>query len=75
MQRKPYTRTERFEAQAKVVSPAERDALCRKQASLYSQFADEMMPCRRGSTSGSSRLVAFQVSTRVRSKLLLQELS
>jgi deazaflavin-dependent oxidoreductase (nitroreductase family) len=32
--------TERFEAQATVVGPAERDALYRKQASLYSQFAE-----------------------------------
>ena len=33
-------RTERFEAQAAVVGPEERDALYRKQASLYSQFAE-----------------------------------
>ena len=31
---------ERFEAQATVVGPEERDALYRKQASLYSQFSD-----------------------------------
>jgi len=33
-------RAERFEAQATVVGPDERDALYRKQASLYSQFAE-----------------------------------
>jgi deazaflavin-dependent oxidoreductase (nitroreductase family) len=32
--------TERFEAQATVVGPDERDALYRKQSSLYSQFAE-----------------------------------
>jgi deazaflavin-dependent oxidoreductase (nitroreductase family) len=32
--------TERFQAQATVVGPDERDALYRKQASLYGQFAD-----------------------------------
>jgi len=32
--------TERFEAQATVVGPDERDALYRKQASRYSQFAE-----------------------------------
>ena len=32
--------TERFEARATVIGPDERDALYRKQASLYSQFAE-----------------------------------
>ena len=32
--------TERFEAQATVVGPDERDAIYRKQASLYSQFTE-----------------------------------
>jgi len=31
---------ERFEAQARTVGPEERDALYRKQAALYSQFAE-----------------------------------